>query len=189
MRLPLNLIQKIAKEQGSDSMNIWQTSLIEKYWARPDSDIFRNMCLAEFASNYSTVSRATTQRDSDDEDVNVVQEDDLKVIELLDNKGMIKKRKVQAVIRYYKVSKVKDAERYLGTILRMYFPHRGANFKPDDTTFEYFHDNHTFMVEGETVTVKDFVCSGMNRFEGNVEIIEDAWENVQQNVNLEAGQQ
>ena len=42
------------EDMDNESQDIFQTSLIDRYAARPDS--LNNLCLAEFATNYSTQS-------------------------------------------------------------------------------------------------------------------------------------
>ena len=49
----LKLINQI-QDMDEDSEDIYQTSLIDRYVARPDQ--LNNMCLAEFAANYTTHS-------------------------------------------------------------------------------------------------------------------------------------
>ena len=49
------------KHMDEDSEDIYQTSLIDRYGARPDQ--LNHMCLAEFAANYTTRSRQEVPED------------------------------------------------------------------------------------------------------------------------------
>ena len=38
------------KSTGPVSTDIWEVSILDQYWARPDIRLFTNMCLAVFAA-------------------------------------------------------------------------------------------------------------------------------------------
>ena len=107
MTLPLVRLKSLA-DRDADSTSIFQTSDMDRYVARPRTFKFVDMCLAEFVSNFKPVYKRALYNDdkSDDDD------DEVKDIEinfkLLDEKGSITQRKKPCVIRYMRVSRLKD---------------------------------------------------------------------------------
>ena len=72
---------------------------------------FTSMCLATFASNYRVIAKSTNIEEEDFEEESNT--DTGKKIQLLHNMGTIARRtRNDAVIRYPKFSKSKDAEKY-----------------------------------------------------------------------------
>ena len=184
MTLPLAILQNIAKQKGKDTTEIWQTSIIERYWARPLQGDFPDMCLADFVADYRVVKR---QYEDDQDNSDREEQETSKVITLLDNKGAITQRKKQAVIRYLKVSKVKDSERHFSTLLRLYMPHRGKQLKYDDQTYEELFMGGDRIVSGQSVSIRDVVVKNMDKYEHDADVIDDAWTAVQRGDRLEDG--
>ena len=105
MTLPLSVLQNIAKQRGKDTTDVFQTSIVERYWARPNKEPFPMMCLADFVANYRVVQAKYSDRD-DEDDQQSDDEDIGNAILLQDKKGAITRRKKQAVIRYIFISRV-----------------------------------------------------------------------------------
>ena len=61
MSKPLSVIQSACDE---DDDSIWMTSGVDRYLARPNTDIFEAMCLATFCSDYRVIytNMAKTRR-------------------------------------------------------------------------------------------------------------------------------
>ena len=74
MSLPLSALQKKPEE----SENVWMMGMPDKYRARPETPEFKNMCIADFASDYRIAYGK--------------EKEDGKRVSLLNNMGMIQKR-------------------------------------------------------------------------------------------------
>ena len=185
MTLPLTVLQNLAKQQGEDSTDVFQMSIVDRYWLRPVNKQFQDMCLADFVANYKLVQNKTVvdQEKSDDSDP----EEETTVFKLLDNKGTISRRKKQAVIRYLKVSKSKDSERHYCTLLRLYMPHRGKDLKTEEETFEEIFLDGELTIHREQRQVRDIVIENMEKYEHCAEVVDAAWTVVQQREGLEEG--
>ena len=136
MTLPLIALRRVAKQEGEDSVNIWQTSDLERYSARPDDTKFKGMCLAAFVSQYK-LSQASTAMCSDD-DHNHIEDDNnpnndedhdgdtnqnhKQPVRLQESKGYVKERKTPCIIRNLRVSLQKDSERQFENLLRLFLP-------------------------------------------------------------------
>ncbi len=55
MTLPLTVLQNMARQNGADTTDIWQTNIIDRYWCRPLQAPFTDMCLADFVAGYRVV--------------------------------------------------------------------------------------------------------------------------------------
>ncbi|XP_014678447.1 PREDICTED: uncharacterized protein LOC106818239 [Priapulus caudatus] len=184
MTLPLSVLRNIAKQKGQDTTDVFQKSILDRYWARPSQALFTNMCLADFVAQYRLV---TGSRDVDHHSDTEHDTHSSTVILLQDNMGAVAKRKTPAVIRYLKVSKAKDSERHFCTLLRMYMPHRGKQMKGDDETYEEVFMSHHIKFNGAVTKICHLVVQNMDRYEHCTEEIDDAWSAVQQGDRLEDG--
>ena len=117
MSLPLSALQN----KPADSLNVWMTSFVDKYRARPETPEFESMCLADFASHYRVVY-GKQKKDGK-------QEEDGKRVRLLNDMGMIQKRMrgKPAIIRYARFSEKKDPENYYSRLLKLYLPHHSES--------------------------------------------------------------
>ena len=68
MSLPLTVIKEIARNQGNDSTDTWEVSILDPYWARPEQAPFTDMCLAEFAAQFGMRSYAVKKKVMDSSD-------------------------------------------------------------------------------------------------------------------------
>ena len=102
--------------------NISQTSLIDRYAARPP--MLEDMCLAEFVANYSTSYNLK------DEPSDVLPADDIndngtsQRIKLNNGLGHIYKRKQESVIRFHKFNLTREPEKVYHSKLMLYLPWR-----------------------------------------------------------------
>ena len=121
---PINQIQDIAE----DSEDIYQTSLIDRYAARPDQ--LNDMCLAEFAANYTTCSGQELQED-ETSDVLLTTEDGnsgkCESIKLKNNLGRMYKRKREAVIRFHRFNQEKEPSKVYRSKIMLYVPWRNES--------------------------------------------------------------
>ena len=105
------------EKMDKESEDIYQTSLIDRYAARPDS--LENLCLAEFAANYITT------HDNEDGDTNHAlppdedQQNSLSRITLKNNLGSMYKR---TIIRFHRFNREKEAEKLYRSKLMLYLP-------------------------------------------------------------------
>ncbi len=138
--------KKVLDAMDTEDRNIYVPSIHDKYANRPDR--MESMCLAHFASNYSTRSSTTeeTSEDSmcDKDDANSDDDDNdaennteiqeaqdgnkskpkRETITLKNGMGKMFKRQRPQVIRYHYISKLKDEELYYHRLLLLYHPWR-----------------------------------------------------------------
>jgi hypothetical protein len=178
MSLPLALLKKIARQKGDDCTEVWLKSDVERYWARPKTREFENMCLATFVANFKLIQHGRHDDDSDAEDAGQVTSGH--AISLQDGMGAIMQRKKPIVIRYLKISESKDPERHFKNLLRMYLPHRGKDFKPTDyDTYEAYFSQAQILVHDEMVPMMEVVQDNQALYEHDASVIDDAWEDIQ----------
>ena len=113
------------ENMDEESEDIYQTSLIDRYAARPDS--LYDMCLAEFAANYTT--RSGQELDEETSDVlpqpEVEQEGRrLPRIQLKNGLGYMHKRGREAIIRFHRFNREKEADKLYRSKLMLYLPWR-----------------------------------------------------------------
>ena len=155
MSLPLSVLKK--KSEGDDE--IWMSSLIEKYRARPLSDEFNSMCLATFCSEYRVLAKSQTNVKNPRSPIHALQND----------MGYIQKRSLteNAVIRYPRFSAQVFPEKYYHSILQLFFPHRSVDeFKSKDG-YEHFY---------RRAGVKEIVDRNHSYFEKDVDLLDRAEE-------------
>ncbi|XP_072023189.1 uncharacterized protein [Amphiura filiformis] len=188
--LPLTQLQANA----GNSEQVWQTTQIEKYLDRPSTQKYNNMCMATFYSTHYQVSAKSDNinRDPDDNVDDETDDDEAsdrrdKLIQLNTYGIKMKERKGKpAVIRYPRVSKKKDSERYHMNMLRLYLPHGSPNIKPDSfPTYESYHMTGYTTINNDRLRVKDVVEQNMSEFEPKTDELDEAWEVLQEVENME----
>ena len=125
-----------------DSTDVYIPNILDKYAKRPDS--LQDMCLADFASEYRNESTTNPKRDDENiknysepiSDFVDTAESTVKIV-LKDGLGKMKKRSRPCVIRWHKVSKLKDPEEYYLKLLQLYLPWRDES--------ELKHVNGTYL--------------------------------------------
>ena len=118
MLKPTYQLEKI----DNDSDDIYMTSLIDRYSARPDT--LENMCLAEFAANYTTRS-GNNLEDGETNDTLPPSEDQqtsLLRVQLKNNMGSMYKRSREAIIRFHRFNHEKEADKLYRSKLMLYLP-------------------------------------------------------------------
>ena len=122
--------QSVIDMMDPDDTNVYKTNMLEKYANRPDS--LEEMCYADFATSYISNNALESQVESEDiqnytvpvnatEDVTEAKS---QVISLKNKMGKMKKRSRPCVMRYHKISKMKDSEQYYMTLLQLYLSWR-----------------------------------------------------------------
>ncbi|XP_049340466.1 uncharacterized protein LOC111190042 [Astyanax mexicanus] len=173
MSLPMSCLQ----DKAPDDENVWMTGLAEKYMARPETPEFENMCMAEFASEYRVVYGD--------------QKKGKKVLPLQNDMGHIKKRTrgKPAIIRFARFSQQKHPEKFYGTLLKLYLPHRSSSqLKTTQfNTYEAFYAFASVKLPGTDTLQRVYTTVNENRkkYEKHSETIDKAVENFEQNGPIE----
>ena len=128
---------EILKKMDPDDPNIYCLNILDKYANRPDHPLTMNyMCLADFATNYvhqkdyepeldsDDIRQYTTPVSSCDVEVDESKAEKSEIITLKNEMGKMRKRTRPCVMRYHKVSKMKDPEMYYLILLQLYLPWR-----------------------------------------------------------------
>ena len=138
---------EVLQKMNPDDTNIYALNILDKYVNRPEHPTeIENMCLADFATNY--IHHKAPKIDIDGDDIvnytTAVSSLDFdesespektEIITLKDGMGKMRKRTRPCVMRYHKVSKMKDPELYYLTLLQLYLPWRKeSDLKGDEST-------------------------------------------------------
>ena len=104
------------------------------------------MCLADFATNFVTKYADTDVADDDirkyTTSVSVESHTtrQCEIIQLKNKKGRMRRRRTPCVMRYHKVSKLKNSEQFFFNLLQLYLPWRQeSDLSSCDTSFEEFY--------------------------------------------------
>ena len=173
--LPLARIEAKAKKNEGDD-DIWFKNIVDRYQARPDGVEFDNMCLAQFASEYRMVYGQTNSQNK---------------IQLKDDYGTMQKKMDGnfAVIRHPRHSKDTKPEKFYQGQLKVYLPWRHkCQLKPVGyETYEEFYDSGAVRLsrDKDIKPVKMIVSENRSTYEKNADVLNDAWEMLQNSENLE----
>ncbi len=166
---------RVLAETEKSSTNIWADSIVDQYLLRPESDIFTDMSLAEFAADY-TKNNNSAAKASDDVPHTSKEPLSGKTIKLKNGKS-IRKRKKRAIIRYFKVHQDRDSERYFKNLMRLYLPHTKLDKPVQYETYEeWFHRGVYTFKDGSTKSICDVVNGNMETFEKCAPLMEQCWE-------------
>jgi DNA replication protein DnaC len=129
----------VLKSMKEGDTNIFMTSLLDKYAARPVC--LESMCYVEFGRWYKTCSKSGTKtaRDNDDsenENSDSDTEQCVKIIKLQNNLGYMSKRTKKICPRFHNVSRKSDSESYFHRLLICYLPWRSENELESHGTYE-----------------------------------------------------
>ena len=131
--------QSLLEKMDSDDTNVYSLSMLDKYAHRPNN--LEQLCYADFASNY--ISKKVDVDSENIESYTVPVSDVIQVplnpncIVLKDNLGQMRKRSRPCVIRFHKVSKLKNPESHYLRIVQLYLPWRNEDeLKHEDGTYE-----------------------------------------------------
>ena len=133
--------QSVLEKMHPDDTNVYALSILDKYENRPDS--LEDLCLADFVSNYESKKVKDLTVESEDIESYTVPVSDFvhvpsnsNIVVLKNNLGEMRKRNRPCVIRFHKISKLKNPEEYYLRILQLYLPWRDENdLKHDDGTY------------------------------------------------------
>ncbi len=157
----------------SESVNVWMTSLADKYKSRPETPEFEDMCMADFASTCRIVYGQQAKGKN--------------VFRLLNDLGSVQRRENDkiAIIRYYHTSQEKYPKQYYGTLLKLYFPHRSEyELKTRSlSTYESFYNSGLVYLPASDhdESAWSIVKRNRDKYEKNSEEIENAAEKFEQN--------
>lgn len=158
-------------QEEDDNDEIWMTNIVERYENRPDNEVFNNMCLAEFCSNFRVLAKSQVPKGKNEN-----------VFELQNSKGFIQKRTrtKEAVVRYPRFSVEKTAEKFYQSQLHLFLPYRNqTHLKPSAfDLYETFYENGFVKLYGKksVQSVKSTVESNHLRCAENENVIEKAQE-------------
>ena len=131
-------------EKEDDDENLFLTSIHDKYSARPQT--LENMCFAEFATTYESLSNSSRlsdhlHEDSDGEDQ--MSNERGSVIKLRNNLGFLCKRQKLAILRYHRFREDKEKEKFYFSKLLLYLPWRDENTELSTVGSESYSDMYT----------------------------------------------
>ena len=184
MTKPMSAINSLE----DDDEDLYQTSLIDRYAARPDS--LENMCLAEFAANYSVDSYTYRNDDGNEHTPSAMDEPDNEpdprhIIHLKNGIGKMHKRKQEAIIRFHKYNVEKESEKYYRAKLMLYISWRyeDVDIIGDKASF---YERYTELLE-EVVNMEEHYSHNAHTLEQAQQALlqagppEHAWANVAPN--------
>ncbi|XP_061190015.1 uncharacterized protein LOC133197842 [Saccostrea echinata] len=154
-----------------DEEDLWMTSIVDRYKARPLNGDFPCMCLATFCSEFRVLAKSQIPKEAHEG-----------VYELLENKGFVQRRSRSepAVIRYPRFSAEKTPEKHFQSILQLYLPHRQiCHLKPPGfDTYQAFYENGHVSLEGREnlASVKQIVDANLAKFAPNEKALDEAQE-------------
>ena len=182
MTKPMSAINSLE----DDDEDLYQTSLIDRYAARPDS--LKNMCLAEFAANYTADSFSLGDDDGSEHTPNTMDEPydtPRNIIHLKNGIGKMHKRKQEAIIRFHKYNVERESEKYYRAKLMLYI-----SWRDEDVDIigdkESFYERYTELLE-EVVNMEEHYSHNAQTLEQAQEALlqagppEHAWANVAPN--------
>ena len=170
-------IQKIRQNAKTGSKKIWMTSIIDRYLARPQTETFDQMCLAQFASAYKACYKSSNNNDNDDDDNVDDENENSSKIKLQHDLGYMIKRGNPAVIRYPKFNEQKHPDKFYFNLLKLYVPHRKSNFLPGIyLSYREYYENGVFKKNNEEIRIKTYVQNNIDQFQKIKEDLEAAWE-------------
>ena len=159
----------VEDDEEEDENSVWMTNIVERYENRPELELFHEMCLAQFCSEYRVLSKSQIPKGGKES-----------VYELKNGKGHIQKRSrgKPAVIRYPRFSRDNAPEKYYQCLLQLFLPYWNFNqLKPVGfDLYQTFYENGCVKVKPHTnlQTVKSIVDSNHTTFSKNEDDIENA---------------
>ncbi|KAK6167006.1 hypothetical protein SNE40_021119 [Patella caerulea] len=186
MTLPLSILKSRANEGTLTDDNMYQTSIVDRYRARPDGIQFDYMCIAQFCSEYRVMAKS--------EKIDVDRENN-PAYKLKGDLGYIIKRTKTspAVIRYARFSITKNPELFYLSSLQLFLPYRQTEqLKPPPLeTYEDFYKFGSVRYYNDVELVREIVNNNREKYEKdavNIEMaqeilekcgpLDDAWANI-----------
>ncbi|XP_074546718.1 uncharacterized protein LOC141805519 isoform X3 [Halichoeres trimaculatus] len=166
MSLPLSVLQERASSHDLRSDDMWMTSIVDRFKNRPDDDVFSNMCMATFASEYRVLP--STQKSEN-------------AIKLKNNLGFILRRTRSqfAVVRYMRFNLEKQEEAHFQSLLQLFLPYRtDSELKPEgfELFSQFYEDGEVRFRDGSVHSVQAVVEENRAKFEFDCPDLERAQE-------------
>ena len=170
-----------------DDEDVFATSLIDRYGARPVS--LQNMCLATFAVTYDVIQSATKKEDTDggndeEEERQNTKNDNSLMMKLQKELGVIRKRKQEAILhtRRYKIHT--EAEKYYHVKLLLYYPWHNEDdiISPFTTYHESYINKQDIIHQNAEKFNEDCVEFNVDLADLVKNIPQSAWEMVAPNI-------
>nr|XP_022331917.1 uncharacterized protein LOC111129740 [Crassostrea virginica] len=163
--------EQIEGDDDEDESDIWMTNIVERYENRPDEELFEDMCLAEFCSEFRVLAKSQIPKTPN-----------ANVFELKNSKGFIQRRTrtKPAIVRYPRFNVEKMSEKYYQCHLQLFLPYRTkAHLKPPIfDLYQTFYENGHVRIKGKQhiQPVKEVVDTNHARFAQNEDVISEAQE-------------
>ncbi|XP_029954136.1 uncharacterized protein LOC115393324 isoform X3 [Salarias fasciatus] len=166
MSLPLHVLKERASSHDLSSDDMWMTSIVDRYWNRPDGGVFDGMCMATFASEYRVLTKNEISPNR---------------IQLKNELGFILRRTRSqfAVVRYMRFNLDKQREAYFQGVLQLFLPYRSdSELKPEGFQLfeQFYNDGEVTFGDGSVHRVKVVVDENRAQFEIDPENLERAEE-------------
>ena len=171
-----------------DDEDVFATSLIDRYGARPVS--LQNMCLATFAVTYDVIQSATKKEETDggndeeEEMQNTENDNSVTRIKLQKGLGVIRKRKQEAILhtRRYKIHA--EPEKYYHAKLLLYYPWNNEDdiISPFTTYHESYISKQDIIHQNAERFNEDCVAFDLDLQDLENNIPQSAWEMVAPNI-------
>ena len=175
-------------ELHDDDEDVFATSLIDRYGARPVS--LQNMCLATFAVTYDVIQSATKKEDTDggndekEEMQNTKNDNSLTTMKFQKGLGVIRKRKQEAILhtRRYKIHT--EPEKYYHAKLLLYYPWHNEDdiISPFTTYHELYINKQDIIHQNAEKYNEDCVTFNVDLEDLENNIPQSAWEMVAPNI-------
>nr|XP_034322337.1 uncharacterized protein LOC117688395 [Crassostrea gigas] len=178
---PLSLLKKKTpkdqeNDEEDDENDVWMTNIIERYMNRPEKQIFHEMCLANFCSEFRVLAKSQVPKKENEN-----------VYELQHNKGYVQRRTrtQHAVIRYPRFNVEKMSEKYYQSLLQLFLPYwTEAQLKPPGfDLYQDFYETGYVKISGRErkQSVKTIVDLNHARYAKNEDEIVNAQEAYEMN--------
>ncbi|XP_044221305.1 uncharacterized protein LOC122991901 isoform X4 [Thunnus albacares] len=171
MSLPLSVLKQKTVCTELKTEDMWMPGIVDRYRNRPDNDVFDNMCMATFASEYRVLSKNEKSKD---------------MIELKSGLGFILRRTRSqfAVVRYMRFDLEKREEDHFQSLMQLFLPYRAdSDLKPEgfEMFSQFYNDGDVTFSDGSVHSVKTVVDENRAKFEVDCPDLERAQEIVEQN--------
>ncbi|XP_076132870.1 uncharacterized protein LOC143114916 [Alosa pseudoharengus] len=168
MSLPLSVLRGQAESRDLSTDDMWMINTVDRYKNRPDEDVFNEMCLATFASEFRILS---------------VSEKSANRVHLKNNMGFVlrRTRSAPAVVRYAGFSATKSPENFYHSMLQLFLPYRmDVQLKPPgyDRFEDFYNNGHVCYADGNLQSVKVIVDQNRNSFEVDADLLQAAEQEV-----------
>ncbi|VDI59074.1 Hypothetical predicted protein [Mytilus galloprovincialis] len=164
-------------ENHSDENKLWMRNKNDIYKAKPDIDMFNEMCLADFCSKFNVLTESQVPKKINKDTT----------FKLKNDFGYIRKltRTSSGIIRYPRFTVDKVPEKYYQSILQLFLPFKNEDqLKPSmfETYEDFYKRGHVkFLNSNSLLAVKDTVDHNMSSYVKTSSSIEEAIEKLEEN--------